>query len=74
MNPVERRDRILLQIETAISRYRWPQATAKSKGRTPALKRFTQDSLKEWHALKVKLAKAKRLVKLDKLAKELRIR
>ncbi len=74
MTPVQMRDRILLQIETATSRYRWSQAAAKANGSTPALKRFTRDSLKEWHALKVKLAKAKRLVKLDKLAKEVRIR
>jgi hypothetical protein len=74
MTPVQKRDRILLQIETATSRYRWSQAAAKAKGSTPALKRFMHDSLKEWHALKVRLAKAKRLVKLDKLAKEVRIR
>jgi len=73
MTPVQKRDRILLQIETATSRYRWSRAAAKAKGSTPALKRFTQDCLKEWHNLKIKLAKANRLVKLDKLAKELRV-
>jgi hypothetical protein len=74
MTPVERRDRILLQIETATSRYRWARTTVAAKGSTPALKRFTRDSLQEWGHLKVKLAKAKRLVKLEKLGKELRIR
>ena len=49
MTPVQKRDRILLQIETATSRYRLAQAAATAKGSTPALKRFTQDSLKEWH-------------------------
>ena len=69
----QKRDRLLLQIETANRRCRWAQATAKSNGSTPALKRFTQDSLKEWNELKAKLAKLNRQMKLERLSRELTI-
>jgi hypothetical protein len=54
-------------------RLEWARAEAKRNPTTPALTRFIEDCREERRALKAKLAKVNRLVKLEKLSKELKI-
>jgi hypothetical protein len=57
MPPREERERLLLDIATAEDRCRWAEAEAASKGATPALTKFIEESRQEWRSLKTKLAK-----------------
>jgi hypothetical protein len=73
MSPHQRRDRLRLEIVTAAMRLDWAIAEAKRNPTTSALTRFIKDSREECRALNVELAKVDKLIKLEKLSKELRI-
>jgi hypothetical protein len=73
MNPEQKRERILLQLETTAQRHRWAKKTAKTKGTTQALIKFTRDCLGELNQLKAKVAYLNRLLKLEKLSKAIKI-
>lgn len=60
MTPVQRRERLRLEIETATMRLDWAIAEAKRNATTLALTRFIEDSREECRALKRKLAKMNR--------------
>jgi hypothetical protein len=62
-----------LEVVTAAMRLDWAVAEAKHNPTTPALTRFIKDSREEGRALKVELAKVDKLIKLEKLGKELKI-
>jgi len=74
MSPYQRRERLRLEIVTAAMRIDWAITEAKRNPTTPALARFIKDSRQECSTLKVKLAKVNRLVRLEKLGKELQIK
>jgi hypothetical protein len=53
----EQRERLLLEMKTAEDRYLWAKAEAASKGASPALTKFIEESRQEWRSLQTKLAK-----------------
>jgi hypothetical protein len=73
MTPRQRRTLLRLEIVGAEMRLGWAMAEAKSSPITPALTKFIEDSREKCRAFKSKLAKVNRLLRLEKLAKELHL-
>jgi hypothetical protein len=57
MSPLQRQERLRLEIVTAAMRHEWAKAQAKRNGTTPALAKFISESDEERRALVEKLSK-----------------
>ena len=70
MTSLERRQRLALDLATAVLRHEWAIAEEKRHGSTPALAKFIAESAKECRDLTTKLGQIEAAVKRRKPSQE----